>query len=121
MVKKEKKRGVWLTIWLTFMLIGNLFIALIYLLLSKTVVAPAYPNVALWVWYMYGLLTLENFVFVIFLFMWKKWPFFALCGMAMVAFILNLVIGLGILDSILGFLGPLILYLSMKSRWDLFE
>ena len=120
MVETEKKRGAWLTIWLVFMLIANFFTALTYLVLNKTI-ASIYPNVALWVWHIYGLVGLANFVFIILLFMWKKWPFYAFCGSTVIAFIMNLAIGLGIVSAILGLAGPIILYLSMKSRWDLFE
>ena len=120
MVKTEKKRGVWLTIWLVTMLIANFFTALTYLVLNKTI-ASLYPDVALWIWYVYGLVALANFVFVILLFMWKKWPFFALCGTTIIAFIMNLVIGLGIFATVFGLIGPVILYFSMKSRWNLFE
>ena len=120
MAETEKKRGVWLTIWLVWMLIANFFTTLIYLVLNKTI-ASVYPNVALWIWYIYGLAALANFVFVILLFMWKKWSFFAFCGTTLVAFIMNLAIGLGIFTAIFGLIGPIILYLSMKSRWNLFE
>ena len=120
MVETEKKRGVWLTIWLVIMLIANFFIALTYLVLNKTI-ASFYPNVALWILYIYGLVALANFVFVILLFMWKKWPFFAFCGTTIIAFIMNLAIGLGIFAAISGLIGPVILYFSMKSRWNLFE
>ena len=119
-----KKRGAWLTIWLVLMLIVNFFTAVTYLLLTKTI-AASYPNAPSWIWSIYGLLALANFVFVIFLFMWKKWPFFAFCGSAVAAFIMNLVISTGVLMVIMSFvgliMGPLILYLSMKSRWDMFE
>lgn len=120
MVETEKKRGAWLTIWLILMLIANLYSALLYLILNKTLMS-VYPHAPLVAWYIYGLLTLANFVFVIFLFMWKRWAFFACCGTTLIAFILNLVIGLGIFSAIFGLVGIVILYLSMKSRWDLFE
>ena len=120
MKETEKKRGAWLTIWLIWMLVANFFTALIYLLLNKTIVS-AYPNVAIWIWYIYGLVALANFILVIILFMWKKWPFFAFCGTTLIAFIMNLTIGLGIFATIFGLAGIIILYFSMKSRWNLFE
>lgn len=116
----EKKRGAWLTFWLILMLILNFFVALSYLLFNKLMVLM-YPKVSLGVWYVYGFAALANVVFVIFLFLWKKWPFYAFCGITLLAFIMNLAIGLGILSAILGLLGPIILYLSMKSRWKLFK
>ncbi|MCX6707966.1 MAG: hypothetical protein NT001_07610, partial [Candidatus Woesearchaeota archaeon] len=109
-----------LTVWLVIMLIANLFTALYYLILNSTI-ASVYPNVPTWIFYVYGLLGLANLAFVIFLFMWKRWAFFALCGCAIIAFIMNLAIGLGIVAAMFGLGGPIILYLIMRSRWDLFE
>lgn len=106
------------------MLIANFLSALFYLVLTKTssaLVAAVYPNVAKWVWNIYGLLALANLIFIISLFMWKKWSFFALCGTTVIAFIMNLAIGEGIIAAIYGVVGILILYFSMKSRWNLFE
>ena len=120
MAETEKKRGALLTIWLVIMLIANFFTALFYLLLNPTI-ASADPNVASWIFYIYGISGLANFAFVIFLFMWKRWAFYALCGSAMIVFIMNLAIGVGIFAAIFGLAEPVILYLIMKSNWDLFE
>ncbi len=120
MVETEKKRGLWLTILLILMLIGNFFSALVYLVFNKTI-SLLYPKVALWVWYIYGVIGLAGFVFIIFLFLWKKWPFFAICGATILVSIIDLVIGFGVFAALFGLIGPLILYLSMKSRWNLFE
>src|SRR3989338_3230910 len=109
MAETEKKRGALLIIWLIIMLAGNLFSALAYLFLNSSI-ASFYPDVPSWIFYIYGFLGFANTVFVIFLFMWKKWPFFAFCGVAVIAFIMNLAIGLGFVTAIIGLLGPVILY-----------
>ena len=116
MAETEKKRGALLTIWLVIMLIANLISAFSYLVLSSAI-ASAYPGI----FYIYGLLSLANLAFVIFLFMWKRWPFYAFCGVAIISFIMNLAIGLGIANSLLGLAGPTILYLVMRPKWVLFE
>jgi hypothetical protein len=120
MKETEKKRGTWLTILLILMLIANLFTALTYFLLNK-IVMSAYPNVSIIIWYIYGAIALANFICVIFLFMWKKWPFFALCVTTLGAFIMNLIIGTKVYLAIIGLMGIIILYFSMKSRWNLFK
>ena len=120
MAETEKKRGALLTIWLVLMLIVNFFTALSYLILN-TKITSVYPNIPSWLFYIYGPLALANLVFTIFLFMWKRWAFFAFCGSAVVAFIINLTIGLGLFVGIMGLGGPVILYLIMRSKWDLFE
>lgn len=120
MAKTEKKRGALLTIWLVIMLIGNFFTAISYFRLNS-VIASVYPNFPSTIFYIYGLLGLANFVFVIFLFMWKRWAFYAILGSAVITSIMNLVVGLGIFTAIFGLIGPVILYLIMRSRWDLFK
>ncbi len=120
MVETEKKRGALLTTWLVIMLIANFFTALSYFIFNSTI-ASTYPNIPVWMFYLYGVLSLANLTFVIFLFMWKRWAFYALCGSAVIAFIMNIVVGLGIATSIMGLAGPVILYLIMRSRWELFK
>jgi hypothetical protein len=120
MAKKEKKRSGLLTGWLVFMLIANFFTALLYFILNSAI-APDHLNVPSWIFYIYGLLSLINFSLVIFLLMWKRWAFYALIGSAIIAFIMNLAIGVGIVTAIFGLVGPLILYLIMRPKWDLFE
>ena len=117
---ESKKRGKLLTFWLVLMLIINAGTAFTYLIWNSSIIAM-YPNVPSWIWYIYGFLGLANVVFTIFLFMWKKWAFLAFCGMAALAFILNLIVGLGIISTILGLAGPVILYLILRSKWGLFE
>lgn len=116
----KKTRGLWLNIWLTFILIANLFVGVTYLLFAEVIII-SYPMIPLGIAYLFGILALANFIFVLFLFKWKKWPFFAFCGTTIIGFILNLYTGLNILDSAMGLISPIILYLSMKSRWRLFS
>jgi hypothetical protein len=104
------------------MLIAHFFTALYYLnLILNSSIASAYPNVPSWIFYIYGLLGLANLVFIIFLFRWKRWAFFAFCGSAIIAFIMNLAIGLGIVAAIFGLIAPMILYTIMSPQWDLFK
>ncbi len=125
MAKTEKKLGTLLTIWLVIMVIANLFGALTYLILYKLVfiekiaaVLPALPSTAI---YILGIIGILNVIFTIFLFKWKKWAFFAYCGSAGIVFIINLIIGTGIVAALCGLIGPVILYLIMRPKWNLFE
>jgi hypothetical protein len=120
MVKKEKQRGALLTTWLILMIIANSFSAIFYFFL-KGFVSFLLPNIPSGIWYVYGLVSLANIIFAIFLFMWKKWAFFAFCGSAVLAFIMNLSMGVGILNALFGTLGVIILYLIMRPKWNLFE
>lgn len=102
------------------MVFSNGMVAISYIF-ARDMLAYAMPTVATWVFYLLGLLSLLNIVFAIFLFMWKRWAFFAFCGIVVIVFGINIGIGLGIISSLSGFIGPIILYLIMKPKWDLFE
>lgn len=120
MAETEKKRGVLLTLWLILMFVFNGLTALLYLL-GGGFIASVLPTIPMWAIYSFGIFSLLNFVFTIFLFIWKKWAFFAFCGSAGIIFIINLVIGIGIVSTLLGLIGPVILYLILRSKWNLFE
>jgi len=118
--EEGKKRGVLLTAWLIFMLIANTGVTIYYFLFGPLIMAML-PTIPSWVIYALGIGALLNVVFTIFLFKWKKWAFFACCGMALFAMVINVaVIRLGI-TSILGLLGPVILWLLLRSKWNYLE
>ena len=117
----EKKRGILLTIWLILMLIANAAMALIYLI-GGSFISELTSTISSWAIYTLGILAVLNFIFTIFLFMWKKWAFFAFCGSAVVALIINLIIGTNIIFSILSLIiGIGILYLILRPKWNLFD
>ena len=97
----EKKRGWLLTTWLIIMLIGNGITALLYLIGGQLLILlmPAL-SMPLWAIYFLGILAVLNFIFTIFLFMWKKWAFYTFCVSAVITFIVNVVIGGNIIFSL---------------------
>jgi hypothetical protein len=115
----EKKRGELLTVWLILMLLANVGTALAYLLIG-VFTAAIVPSVPLWASYTFAIFALLNVIFIIFLFMRKKWAFFALCGSAGAAFIINLAIGVDPF-SVVGLLGLPVLYLILRPKWALLE
>ena len=67
-------------------------------------------------------MSLVGLIFTIFLFMWKKWAFFGICGMAIIFLILNIVVmKTGIITALFGLVGVVILYLILRPKWDLLE
>jgi len=124
MVKKEKKqeknRSTLLSIWLIVTLLANAGTAIAYLF-AAGFISAFLPTVPSWAISILEVLGLLNVVFTIFLFMWKKWAFFAVCVNAAIIFIINLAIGIGVIPAIFGLAGPLILYLAMRPQWGLFE
>lgn len=122
---RAKKHGVWLMAWLVLTLIANAIAAVANLgavlspqASSLQAIADITPS---WALLVLGLAGVANMVFVILLFRWKLWGFYGIVGVAVLAFIVNLIIGIDIVRSLMGFLGPAILYFLMKPRWALFE
>jgi len=117
----EKKRGTLLIIWLFYMLLANFFNSIEYLS-SNSIFTSIYPNTSPGIFYFLGILTFANVIFLIFLFNWKKWAFFALCGVAIIAFMVDLfVLNLGFISSSFGLIEISILHLFLKPKWDLLE
>ena len=112
----EKERGVWLTIWLILILIFNIFVISGYLF---SILSGIQPSISL-VTYVFIGLALLNIIFIIILFKWKTIGFFGYVVSSVIAFVINLVIGNGIL-SIPDLIGPVVLYLLLRSKWDYFE
>ena len=68
--------------------------------------------------YVFISLGVLNLVCVSFLFLWKKWAFFALCGSAGTALVINLLVGVGAF-AFVGLGGVVIFYLRTRSKWSL--
>jgi hypothetical protein len=118
MSEKEKKRGILLTIWLILILTDN---TVTVLLLNGGFFTSLFPSIPSWAVYVLEIATILNVILATFLFMWKKWAFFAFCGVAGITFMIKLVIGRGIVEAIFGLLLPVILYLIMRSKWNFFK
>jgi hypothetical protein len=103
------KRHGCLTVFLVFMLIANAFTMAIYLLSGDKITAK-FPNVPSWLIYTLGVGCLFNIVFIISIFRWKKWAFYACCVVAVIVFFVNVAIGLPVFNAVLGLAGPVVLY-----------
>lgn len=117
--REEKTYGVLLLLWLILMLFANLGSAATYIFLGRAMTL-FYPTAPPYIFTVLALLSLVNVVITIFLFLWKKWAFYAFCGMAVIAFFLNIIMGLGPW-ALMGFLGPAILYALLRPKWHLLE
>ena len=118
----DKKLIFGLPAWLYISLLFNFFITLA-LLVINIAIASLYPNPS-WISYINYLSLSANLVFIIFLFILKKWAFFAFCGSAIISFIMSIIIGeIGVGVAIASFWLAIqvILCLLIKSEWDLFK
>jgi hypothetical protein len=81
----------------------------------------SYPHPPSWVLGTLGVIAITNFVLLVLIYKWKKWPFFALVGVSVLMAIIHGV-GFGnITWPIFWFLEILCLYLAMRPKWSLFE
>lgn len=112
--KDEKKRHIVLTL-LLFLFVAGDMIAL------KNVTSDILVfdlNFA------FAALSVVDLVCSYFLFMWKKWAFWGILICSLTTFILNLSIGTGLLFSLMGILGVVLLFGALqlkrqnKSGWE---
>jgi len=80
------------------------------LLLLMVNIRRFYPNAPSWVGFVVLILALVNLLCVIALFRWRRWGFWGLCVTSVLGVATNSVIGIGMAESISGFLGILLLY-----------
>jgi hypothetical protein len=117
-----RERGPLLTVWLVLMLFSNAVTILIYSVLNGSPVGRALllPFVPAWMIPIFIFMGVLNLVCVCFLFLWKKWAFFALCSSAAIALIINLDIGVGAF-SFVGLAGAVMTYLILRPKWNLLD
>jgi hypothetical protein len=117
-----KDRGALLTAWLILMLVANVFTMLMYFFLSLSSFGRLMflPRIEMWTIYIFCFLGAFNLVCVCFLFLWKKWTFFGLCGSAAIALVVNLYVGVGFF-AFVGLAGVVISYLVLRPKWNLLD
>jgi hypothetical protein len=121
-----KTRHGCVTAWLIFMIIGNSAVALIYLF-AQGFITRYQPDISSGMLILLAIGGIANVAFAVLLFQWKKWAFWGFIISAVYALIINLSIGLGIGQCMLGLIGIAVLYgiLQIKqdnvSAWDNLE
>jgi hypothetical protein len=108
-MNEGKQRHGCLTTWLVLMIIANSLTAVMYLFASDAI-RKNLPNAPVWVFPILAVGGIFNVVCAIALFRWKKWGFFGFVATTILAFIFNLMIGLNIVQVILGLVGLAIMY-----------
>jgi hypothetical protein len=119
----EKQRHGCVTAWLVLMMAINSLTSVIYLFFGDTVKEKT-PEISTSLLLLLAFLSLSNVFFAAILLKWKKMGFWGFVITSAAAFILNLMIGLGVAQSVFGLTGVLILYgiLQIKkedtSTWE---
>lgn len=115
---KAKKRNLGLTIWLVIMIFFAVWAALANF---GMLFSGAYSSMPGWAVFMMGLLSVVNLVLLVYIWQWKLWAFQGFIGTTVLAFILNLTMGVSFFSALFGFVGLLILYLFMRPQMKWFE
>jgi len=116
--KEQKQRHGCVTALLVLMLIGNSLTALMYLFATDIVAqglpagSPSYMLTIL------AVLGIINVAFSVMLFKWMKLGFWGFVASGIVAVAINLNIGLGVGQSLLGLVGIIILFGVLQIKKD---
>lgn len=108
MIESRQRHGC-LTAWLILMIITNSLTAYSYLF-SSDAIRKIFPNIQNWIFPAVIVLAICNVVCAIALWKWKKWGFVGFLLSSIIAFAINLMIGLQTIYAILGLLGVAVLY-----------
>ena len=106
---EPKQRHGCLLAFLILLVVVNSTIAGVYLLGSH-IIQQSVPQAPLWTIITLGLVSVLNVIFAIAIFNWKKWGFWGFIMTSLIALYVNLTIGIGIGNSLVGLLGVAILY-----------
>jgi len=114
-----KKKGFWLSSVLILMFIGNAFTAFAYFGNSAAIM-QAYPNMSKALISFMGLLGLVNIALIIALWNWRKVGVLGVYLSMAFSFVINLYIGVGLLGALSGLIGGVVLFLTIRRKWQHF-
>jgi len=117
--KTAPKRGGCLAAFLILMMIVDPLVCLYYLFAGSTV-TEALPNIPGWYLPLLILWCLIDFACALAIWNWKKWGVYGFGASSFLGFILNSIY-FGILFSISGLLGIVLLFFLIRSSWDQME
>jgi len=99
------------TTWLMLILVINSLTALFYLLIAGEIVEWRFENeISKSLIFLIVIMLILNVVFSIMLLKWRKWGFWGLTFTSTCSIIINVVIGIGLFQSIAGILGLVLLF-----------
>ena len=118
-VIEERKRGFWLTAFLVLMVIANLFSVFVYFV-NPDMIITAFPKISLELAYLLGSVCLFNVFLAINIWMWKKLAIYGFYIVVIFGVLINLYIGLGLIGSLSGLMGGMILFLVTRKKMQYF-
>lgn len=122
--KVSKQRHGCVTAWLIFLIVANSLTAALYLFAREMVTKNLPGDVSTPMIILLGIFGIANVIFSVLLFQWKKIGFWGFIVTSAGAIVINIIIGLGVGQSLFGLAGVAILYgiLQIKqgsvTAWD---
>jgi hypothetical protein len=113
-----KQRHGCVTAWLILMIVLNSLTAIVYFFASDLITQNLPGEVSTSMIILLGVVGVANVVFSILLFQWEKLGFWGFIGTSLAALIINLSIGLSVIQSIFGLTGLAILYGVLQIKKD---
>jgi len=123
----QKQRHGCVTTWLILIIIANSILSALYLFGSEDITDALAENIPEAMIVLLGILGAANAIFAVMLLKWKKLGFWGIAGLSIIGVIINLSLGLGLGNSLLGLVSLSILYgiLQMKqgnaTAWENLE
>ena len=118
-VIEERKRGFWLTAFLVLMVIANALSVFVYFV-NPDMIITAFPKISLELAYLLGSVCLFNVFLAINIWMWKKLAIYGFYIVVIFGLLINLYIGVGLIGSLSGLIGGIILFLVTKKKMQYF-
>lgn len=116
--KANRQRHWVVTVWLSIKIIANTSTALLYIFDTASITRNLPTNTPNWMIVLLAFICIINLVFSILLLNWKKIGFWGLIPTSIIILIINLNIGVGVLPSLLGLSGVIILFGILKIKKD---
>jgi hypothetical protein len=115
-----RKRGGCLTAFLIIMMIVNPLVAIAYFALGSTM-RQNLPGAPTWAIPVLGIFCIVNFASAMAVWRWKRWGFYGFVISAIVALVINIMIGLPVHQVVAGPIGVIVLYALLRPMWDQLE
>jgi uncharacterized membrane protein len=116
----QAPRGGCLTAWLVLMIIVGLGVSLVYFLRPDSMMTR-YPRLSRGGVVLLGVATFANVVLAILIWNWRRVGVWGFIALAVLVFPFNLYIGVSLLPSLIGLVGPAILVALVWPKWSSFK
>lgn len=113
---ETKQRHGCVTAWLILVIVANSITALIYLLAEELITQNLPVEIPTTLMIALSILGIGNVIFAIMLLNWRKTGFWGFVATSILGMIINLIIGLGVLQSLFGLIGIGILYAVLQIK-----